>query len=89
MTAMPSAQMTNSFDVDFSFFNPHHIHHSHFEHFFGLLLPQRHIRALDWARYLVTMFLVVSTVGVLLKMGARLAFDIKYVLTIPMFSMNI
>jgi quinol-cytochrome oxidoreductase complex cytochrome b subunit len=57
--------------------------------YFGLLLPQRHIRTLDWTRYLVTMFLVVSTVGVLLKMGARLAFDIKYVLTIPMFSMNI
>ena len=57
--------------------------------YFGLILPQRHIRGLDWARYLVTMALVVSTMSVLLKMGARLAFNIKYVLTLPMFNMNI
>jgi quinol-cytochrome oxidoreductase complex cytochrome b subunit len=57
--------------------------------YFGFLLPQRHIRQLDWARYLTTMFLVVSTVGILLKMGARLAFHIKYVLTIPAVNMNI
>ncbi len=57
--------------------------------YFGLLLPQRHIRNVDWIRYLVTMFLVVSTMGVLLKMGAHLAFDIKYILTWPAFSMNI
>ena len=37
---------------------------------------------------IVTMLLVVSTTGVLLKMGARLAFDIKYVLTLPAISMN-
>jgi hypothetical protein len=36
----------------------------------------------------VTMSLVVSTMSVLLKMGARLAFNIKYVLTLPAFSMN-
>jgi len=57
--------------------------------YFGLLLPQRHIRGLDWARYLVTMALVVSTMGILLKMGARLGFNIKYVLTLPAISMNI
>ena len=62
---------------------------SYFYFYFGLLLPQRHIRGLDWARYLVTMSLVVSTVGVLLKMGAHLAFHIKYVLTIPAISLNI
>ena len=56
---------------------------------FGFVLPQRHIRTLDWARYLVTMVLVISTVGVLLKMGARLAFNIKYVLTIPTISLNV
>jgi quinol-cytochrome oxidoreductase complex cytochrome b subunit len=56
--------------------------------YFGLILPQRHIRALDWPRYLVTMVLVASTMSVLLKMAARLAFNIKYVLTLPMFSMN-
>jgi len=58
-------------------------------YYFGFMLPQKYIRGLDWARYLVTMFLVVSTVGVLLKMGARLCFDIKYVLTIPAVSLNI
>ncbi|MEK7389648.1 MAG: cytochrome b N-terminal domain-containing protein [Elusimicrobiota bacterium] len=57
--------------------------------YFGFMLPQRHIRTLDWPRYLVTMVLVVSTMSVLLKMCARLAFNIKYVLTIPSISMNI
>ncbi|MCR4294412.1 MAG: hypothetical protein NUW21_02670, partial [Elusimicrobia bacterium] len=56
--------------------------------YYGFLLPQRHIRTLDWPRYLVTMVLVVSTMSVLLKMCARLAFNIKYVLTIPSISMN-
>jgi quinol-cytochrome oxidoreductase complex cytochrome b subunit len=60
-----------------------------FYFYFNLLLPQRHLKDLDWARYLVTMFLVVCTVGILLKMGARLAFNIKYVITIPAFNMNI
>jgi len=57
--------------------------------YFGLIMPQRHIRNLEWPRYIVTMALVVGTMGVLLKMGARLAFDIKYVLTIPAVSLNI
>jgi quinol-cytochrome oxidoreductase complex cytochrome b subunit len=57
--------------------------------YFGFVLPQRHIRTLDWARYLVTMVLVVCTMGILLKMCARLAFNIKYLLTIPAISMNI
>ncbi len=57
--------------------------------YFGFLLPQKYIRGLDWTRYLVTMFLVVCTMGVLLKMGARLGFQIKYVLTIPALSLNI
>ena len=48
-----------------------------------------HIRTLDWVRYAVTMVLVLSTMGVLVKMGARLVFNIKYILTIPLFSLNI
>ncbi|MDX6767921.1 MAG: cytochrome b N-terminal domain-containing protein [Elusimicrobiota bacterium] len=56
--------------------------------YYGFVLPQRHIRSLDWPRYLVTMVLVVSTMSVLLKMLARLTFNIKYVLTIPSISMN-
>ncbi|MEK9144114.1 MAG: cytochrome b N-terminal domain-containing protein, partial [Elusimicrobiota bacterium] len=57
--------------------------------YFGFVLPQRHIRTLDWPRYLVTMVLVVSMMSVLLKMCARLAFNIKYILTIPSINMNI
>ncbi|MDP3543916.1 MAG: cytochrome b N-terminal domain-containing protein [Elusimicrobiota bacterium] len=56
--------------------------------YYGFVLPQRHIRTLDWPRYLVTMVLVTSTMSILLKMCASLAFDIKYVLTIPALSMN-
>ena len=57
--------------------------------YFGFLLPQRHVRQVDWARYAVTMVLVVSMMGVLLKMGARLGFNIKYVLTLPAVNLNI
>src|SRR5438046_2505099 len=57
--------------------------------YFGFLLPQRHIRGLEWPRYLVTMMLVISTMAVPLKMGARLCFNIKYVLTLPAISLNI
>ena len=56
--------------------------------YYGFVLPQRHIRTLDWPRYLVTMILVISTMSVPLKMCASLAFNIKYVLTIPSISMN-
>ena len=57
--------------------------------YFGFVLPQRHIRGLDWPRYLVTMGLVVCTMAILLKMCPRLTFNIKYVLTIPTISLNI
>ncbi len=57
--------------------------------YYGFVMPQKYIRTLDWPRYLVTMVLVISTMSVLLKMCARLAFNIKYVLTIPAISMNI
>src|SRR5262249_17644412 len=36
--------------------------------YFGFLLPQRHIRNLEWPRYLTTMLLVLSTIAVPLKM---------------------
>lgn len=57
--------------------------------FFGFLLPQKHIRNMDWVRYVVVMVFVVSMMGVLLKMGARLAFNVKYVLTVPNVNFNI
>ncbi|MBI4051360.1 MAG: cytochrome bc complex cytochrome b subunit [Elusimicrobia bacterium] len=56
---------------------------------FGFLMPQRHIRNLSWTRYIVTMSLVLMMMGVLLKMGLRLGFDIKYIFTLPQFSLNI
>ncbi|MBI4057008.1 MAG: cytochrome b N-terminal domain-containing protein [Elusimicrobia bacterium] len=56
---------------------------------FGFLVPQRYIRTLSWTRYIVTMSLVLMMMGVLLKMGLRLGFDIKYVFTLPQFSLNI
>jgi len=57
--------------------------------YFGFILPQRYIRYLDWVRYIVTMCLVLGTVGVLIKMGARLVFNVKYILTLPDFSLNV
>ena len=57
--------------------------------FFGFLMPQRYIRSLPWPRYLVTMLLVLLTVGVLLKMGVRLGFNVKYIFTLPEYNFNI
>lgn len=55
----------------------------------GFLFPQRHMRHLDWPRYAVTMGLVLLTMGVLLKMGLRLGFDVKYIFSLPQFNFNI
>ncbi|OGR92293.1 MAG: hypothetical protein A2992_06715 [Elusimicrobia bacterium RIFCSPLOWO2_01_FULL_59_12] len=55
----------------------------------GILVPRKHLANLDKVRYAVTMMLVLLTLGVLMKMGVRLGFAIKYVLTIPQFSLNI
>ncbi|MHB2026799.1 MAG: cytochrome b N-terminal domain-containing protein [Elusimicrobiota bacterium] len=60
-----------------------------FVSFFGVLIPQRYIRNLDWARYLVTMTLVVCTMGLLVKICARLAFNVKYLITVPAVFLNI
>jgi len=56
--------------------------------YFGFILLSA-ISARSIGRYLVTMALVVCTMGILLKMCARLTFNIKYVLTIPAISLNI
>jgi len=45
----------------------------------AFLLPQKHIRDLPLLRYVVTMCLLLFMVGVLLKIGGRLGFDIKYI----------
>ncbi|MBI4370212.1 MAG: cytochrome bc complex cytochrome b subunit [Elusimicrobia bacterium] len=57
--------------------------------FFGFLLPQRYIRNLALPKYAMTMVLVLMMLGVLLKMGARLGFNVKYVFSIPQVNFNI
>ena len=55
----------------------------------GVLVPRKHLAGVDKIRYAVSMVLVLMTLGVLMKMGVRLGFHIKYVLTIPAVSFNI
>ncbi|MBI4248404.1 MAG: cytochrome b N-terminal domain-containing protein [Elusimicrobia bacterium] len=55
----------------------------------GFLFPQRYLKGLDLARYALTMSLILMMLGVLLKIGLRLGFDIKYVLSLPQFNFNI
>jgi quinol-cytochrome oxidoreductase complex cytochrome b subunit len=56
---------------------------------FGILVPRRHLATVDQFRYAASMVLVLMTLGVLMKMGVRLGFHIKYILTIPAVSFNI
>ena len=44
---------------------------------FGFLMPQKHIRDLSWARYVLTMFFLLATIGVMLKVGLRLRFHLQ------------
>jgi len=55
----------------------------------GVLVPRKHLAGVDKVRYATAMVLALMTLGVLMKMGVRLGFHIKYVLTIPQFSLNI
>jgi len=56
---------------------------------FGFLYPQRYLKDLDFVRYNVVQSLNLMMMGVLLKMGLRLGLDVKYVLTLPQFNLNI
>jgi quinol-cytochrome oxidoreductase complex cytochrome b subunit len=55
----------------------------------GVLVPARHMTNLPKPRYAITMILVLLMLGVLMKMGVRLGFNIKYVLELPQFQLNI
>jgi hypothetical protein len=55
----------------------------------GVLVPRRHLTNQPKIRYYITMALVLMMLGVLMKMGARLGFHIKYILTLPQFQLNI
>jgi quinol-cytochrome oxidoreductase complex cytochrome b subunit len=55
----------------------------------GVLVPRRHLVHQPKVRYAVTMVFVLLMLGVLMKMGVRLGFHIKYVLTLPQVQLNI
>jgi quinol-cytochrome oxidoreductase complex cytochrome b subunit len=57
----------------------------------GFLLPQRYLRASPVSRlqYVVTMALLLMMLGVVLKMGVRLGFNVKYVFSLPALNFNI
>src|SRR5207249_3941829 len=55
----------------------------------GVLVPRRHLVNQPKGRYVMTMVLVLLMLGVLMKMGVRHAFHIKYILTLPQFQLNI
>ena len=54
----------------------------------GFFLPPPKRRP-DGVLYWITMSLVLMMMGVLLKIGLRLGFDVKYVLSLPQFNLNI
>jgi quinol-cytochrome oxidoreductase complex cytochrome b subunit len=56
---------------------------------FGILVPRKHLDRKDPIRYAVAMVFVLLMLGVLMKIGVRLGFHIKYLLTIPQVSFNI
>jgi hypothetical protein len=57
----------------------------------GFLLPQLYLRKspVSLVQYVVTMVLLLSMLGVVLKMGARLGFNIKYLFSLPGLNLNI
>ncbi|MBK6879969.1 MAG: cytochrome bc complex cytochrome b subunit [Elusimicrobia bacterium] len=57
----------------------------------GFLLPQKYLRAspLSPVQYVTTMLLLLMMLGVILKMGARMGFNIKYILSLPSINLNL
>ncbi|TXH24153.1 MAG: DUF4405 domain-containing protein [Elusimicrobia bacterium] len=57
----------------------------------GFLLPQKYLRTspLSPVQYVTTMLLLLMMLGVILKMGARLGFNIKYILSLPSINLNL
>ncbi|PCI39316.1 MAG: hypothetical protein COB53_03410 [Elusimicrobia bacterium] len=56
---------------------------------FGFLYPQKYLQDLDMPRYIAVQSLVLMQMGVLVKMGLRLGLDVKYILELPQFNLNI
>ena len=55
----------------------------------GILVPQKYIRNAAWPRYAISMVFLLMTIGVLLKVGLRLGFNIKYIFSLSQFGFNI
>ncbi len=55
----------------------------------GVLVPQKYIRNVSWPRYAISMVFLLMTIGVLLKVGLRLGFNIKYIFSLKEFGFNI
>ncbi|MBL0059616.1 MAG: hypothetical protein IPP35_11045 [Elusimicrobia bacterium] len=57
----------------------------------GFLMPQRYLRkaSLSPLQYGTTMILLLMMLGVVLKMAARLGFNIKYLFSLPGLNLNI
>jgi quinol-cytochrome oxidoreductase complex cytochrome b subunit len=58
---------------------------------FGFLLPQKYLRnsPMSLLQYVVTMQLLLQMLAVVLKMGVRLGFNVKYVFSLPGLNLNI
>ncbi|MBI3291203.1 MAG: hypothetical protein HYZ73_00080, partial [Elusimicrobia bacterium] len=55
----------------------------------AFLLPQRYLQELPRRRYVVTMAFLLLMMGVLMKIGVRLGFNVKYIFSLPQFNFNI
>jgi len=55
----------------------------------GILVPQKYIRDISWPRYVISMSFLLMTIGVLLKVGLRLGFNVKYIFSLSQFNFNI
>jgi hypothetical protein len=57
----------------------------------GFLLPQKYLRQspVSLLQYTVWLVLLLSMLGIVLKMGARLGFNIKYIFSLPGLNLNI
>ncbi len=56
---------------------------------FGFLVPQKYAKNITWPRYIISMVFLLLTIAVMLKIGLRLGFNIKYIFTLPQFNFNI
>lgn len=55
----------------------------------GVLLPHVYLKGISHIRYVVCMSLLLMMIGVFLKVAVRLGFNVKYILSLPQFSLNV